>query len=143
MTLLLFVGWSGWGAGAAKAACTPSDTTLCLRQARFSITVAWRDFESRTGLARVVDTAPVTSDTSGLFWFFRPTNWELLVKVIVGCTVNQHFWVFAAATTNLEFDIEVTDHTTGQERTYHNALGQSADAITDTSALPCSAPPAP
>ena len=49
--------------------------------------------------------------------------------------VNGHFWVFAAATTNVEYTLRVTDTRTGAERRYPNPLGRAAPALTDTSAL--------
>ena len=36
-------------AGLAHADCTASDTTLCLNDGRFSASVAWKDFQGRTG----------------------------------------------------------------------------------------------
>ena len=33
----------------------------------------------------------------------------MLIKVLDGCTVNNRFWVFAAATTNFEYRLRVTD----------------------------------
>lgn len=32
-------------------------------------------------------------------WFFSSTKWELLVNVLNGCSANNRYWVFAAATT--------------------------------------------
>ena len=58
------------------------------------------------------------------------------VTISVGCAgVNGHFWVFAAATTNVEYTLRVTDGETGEERGYFNPLGTSAEAITDTGAF--------
>ncbi|HYG62458.1 MAG TPA: hypothetical protein VEL74_07740, partial [Thermoanaerobaculia bacterium] len=84
------------------------------------------------GAGRVVPTA---SDDSGLFWFFAPENWEMLVKVLDGCSLNGHYWVFAAATTTVQYDLTVTDTRTGQVARYHNAQGTAAPATTDTGAL--------
>lgn len=72
---------------------------------------------------------------SGLFWFFSASNWELLVKVLDGCSLNGHFWVFSAATTNVEYTLRVTDTRTGEVKVYLNPLGVAADAITDTGAF--------
>ncbi|MCP4660408.1 MAG: NAD(P)-binding protein [bacterium] len=113
-------------------ACVPGDTTLCLSGGRFRVRVSWRDFAGTTGQARRV---AFGSDDSGLLWFFDPDNWELLVKVLDGCAVNQKYWVFAAATTNVEYTLEVTDSQSGQMKTYHNPLGTSAAAVTDTFAF--------
>ena len=78
---------------------------------------------------------PFGSDDSGSFYFFSPANKEVLIKVIDGCGFNQHFWVFAAAASNVEYTLTVTDTQTGQTRTYDNALGQASPAVTDTNAF--------
>ena len=116
----------------AAAACAESPVIACKDGGRFEIEVEWRDFEGKTGFGRV---RPNGSDDSGVFWFFTPENWELLVKVLDGCSINGHHWVFAAATTNVEYTLWVTDTDTGEVREYVNALGESAAAITDTSAF--------
>jgi len=68
-------------------------------------------------------------------WFFQPDNWELLVKVLDACQVNNRYWVFFAATTNVRFELTVTDTQTQMVKTYTNPLGQAANAITDTDAF--------
>ena len=117
---------------ADSAGCIPDSTTLCLNQNRFRVTVMWTDFASRSGEAQVV---PFGSEDSGLLWFFAEDNWEMLIKVIDGCTYNEHFWVFASATTNVEYTLTVTDTQTGQVEHWHNPLGRSSPAITDTKAF--------
>ena len=117
--------------------CSPSETVVCLRQGRFQVEVDWMDFEAATGNAQVVPeslTVPGIED-SALLYFFQPANWEMLIKIIDGCNFNDRYWVFAAATTNVAYNIKVTDTTTGVERTFENPLGTSADAITDTLAF--------
>ncbi|MCP4548464.1 MAG: hypothetical protein GY835_18560 [bacterium] len=88
------------------------------------------------GTAQVAQVVPFGSDDSGLFWFFAPENWEMLVKVLDGCGLNNRFWVFSAATTNVEYMLRITDTETGLRQEYFNRLGNSAAAITDTSAFP-------
>ncbi len=112
--------------------CTPSPTHLCLNRDRFRVEVDWRDFQSRTGSGQVV---PFGSADSGLFWFFSPDNWEMLVKVLDGCGLNDRFWVFAAATTDVEYTLRVTDTKTDAVKTFYNRLGNPAPALTDTSAF--------
>ena len=46
---------------------------------------------------------------SGLFWFFGADNWEIMVKAINGCGLNNRYWIFSAATTNVFFRMEVFD----------------------------------
>ena len=116
----------------SSAGCAPSSTRHCFRDGRFKLEVNWRDFDGNTGPGRVV---PYGTDESGLFWFFGANNWEMLVKVLDACSFNERFWVFSAATTNVEYDLTVTDTVTGDSKTYHNSLGQRADAIGDTQAF--------
>lgn len=95
----------------------------------------------RTGSASGMAT-PVrfgTSD-SALFWFFRPTNWEVIVKVLDGCAANGHVWVFIAAITNQEYTVEVSEETgapINRRRTYTNPQGTRSPAFTDTQAFSC------
>ncbi|HEX9670657.1 MAG TPA: thioesterase domain-containing protein [Thermoanaerobaculia bacterium] len=116
----------------AASGCVPSDTRLCLNGGRYAVEVAWRDFQGVAGQGRVV---PGAAADSGLFWFFGPQNWELLVKVLDGCAVNDHVWVFAAATTTVEHTLVVTDTMTGATARYTNPAGRPAPAITDTLAF--------
>ena len=41
-------------------------------------------------------------------------------------SVNDHFWVFYGALSNVEFTIRVTDTATGAVRTYRNPSGTFA-----------------
>ncbi len=70
-----------------------------------------------------------------MFWFFSPDNWELQVKVLDRCDGNGHFWVLAAASTNVEYLLRITDTETGEIREYANPLGQPAETILDTRAF--------
>ncbi len=112
--------------------CVAGPNTLCLNNNRFTVEVDWRDFNAMDGTGT---DAGLGSADSGLMWFFDPVNWEMLVKVLDGCAFTNHFWVFAAATTTVAYDLVVTDSMTGFAKTYSNALGNSAAAITDTAAF--------
>lgn len=74
------------------------------------------------------------AEEPGQLWFFTPDDWEMLVTVIDGCSFNDHFWVFAAATTDVEYSLAVTDTQSGESRAFGNA-GRPADPIMDTSAF--------
>ncbi|HET9769039.1 MAG TPA: hypothetical protein VFS60_19495 [Thermoanaerobaculia bacterium] len=104
--------------------CVPSETVLCLNQGRFRVAVNWKDFSGRTGVGR---TRELTSDT-GAFWFFTAENLELTVKLLDGRPLNDRFWVFYGALTNVEFTLEVTDTETGRQRVYRNPSGRFASA---------------
>lgn len=120
--------------GPEPCPCVPDAATLCLNGGRFQVQAQWTDFQANTGSGDVV--CGTSSDSSGLFWFFSPDNWEVLLKVLDGCGVNGNYWVFGAASTNVAYTITVTDTRTGAVRSYTNPLGSSSPAITDTAAFP-------
>ena len=106
-------------------ACDPSG--LCLQDDRFKV-----ELDVGGGVTRPLG-IPVPLDDSSGFFFFE--NFEVLVNVLDGCAFNGHFWVFAAATTDVEFTLMVTDTVSGSTKTYDNELGTASPAITDTSAF--------
>jgi hypothetical protein len=115
------------------APCVADAQTLCLSNDRFRVHVDWRIASGATGVGQVV---PVTSDDSGLLWFFDANNWEMLVKVLNGCALTPpRYWVFFAATTNVQYTVTVTDTQTGAAKAYFNPLNNSAAAVTDTDAF--------
>ncbi len=126
---------SGGGAG-PDGGCVGNETTLCLLDSRFEVTVDWRKEDGEEGAARVV--AHRTGD-SGLFSFFDPDNWEVLIKVLDACDAHDSVWVFGASTTDLGLTVRVTDtapEATDPPREYRSPAGMPAPAITDTNAFP-------
>lgn len=114
--------------------CSNTATSLCL-QNHFVATVKWRTggpSSTNTGNGMLT---PLVSPQSGVFWFFSPANWELMVKVLAGCPVNNHWWVFTAATTNVFYRLEVLDIRAGVNKVYFNYPGPPAPAVTDTAAF--------
>ncbi len=112
--------------------CVAGPTTLCLNNNRFKVEVNWRNAD---GLEGVGTDLGLASGDSGLMYFFDADNWEMLIKVLDGCAITNHFWVFAAATTDVAYDLVVTDSVTGSVKTYSNSLGVAAPATTDTAAF--------
>jgi hypothetical protein len=111
--------------------CTPSPTALCL-SGRFSVTVQWRDFAGNSGVGTVV---PGASADSGLFWFFAPAAWEVLAKTVNGCALNNRWWAFGAATTNVFYRLEFLDVRGGASKIYFNYPGVASPAVTDAAAF--------
>ena len=72
--------------------CTATSRRLCLADGRFAVEVQWRDpfgsGDSGSGQA-----SALTPDT-GTFWFFDPSNIELIVKVLDARPLNGRFWLF-------------------------------------------------
>jgi hypothetical protein len=110
--------------------CVPSSTTACLNNDRFAVSVTWKT-PSQQGTGTAIE---YTSE-SALFWFFGSSNIEMILKVLNACTLNNRYWVFAAATTDVEYTITVTDTQRGTIKTYFHAQGTAAPAITDTDAF--------
>ena len=120
-------------AGTSASGCTASGTSLCLAGGRFEVTVEWSTAGGGKGPASVV---PGGTNNSGLFYFFEPDNWEMLIKVLDGCAINGHYWVYSAAATDLGLDITVTDTATGAIWDYAKPPGPPAPAITESKAFP-------
>jgi hypothetical protein len=109
--------------------CVPNATTLCL-DGRFAVTVKWRTVSS-SGVGTVASCA---TDESGLFWFFNPLNWEVMVKSVNACGLNDRYWIYSAATTDQFYRMTVTD-VHGASKTYFNYPGAPAPAVTDSDAF--------
>ncbi len=128
--------WKAATPGRPRGSCHSDGRTICLHNSRFEVKAEWRQADGSSGRGRVV---PEGTDDSGLFRFFDPSNWEVLIKVLNGCGHNGRVWVLGASTTDLGYEITVTDTITGESRTYVNEPGQPAPAIVDTDAFsaPC------
>ena len=71
------------------------------------------------------------STDTGYFWFFDPTNAEVIVKVLDACSVDGHFWIFASGLTNLGVTLTVTDTQSGTSMTYTNTDGNPYAPVQD------------
>ncbi len=77
------------------------------------------------------------NDESAFFWFFSSTNFEMGLKMLNACTLNNKFWVYIGGLTDQGWTVNITDTQTGATRTYSNAVGHLSTPVGDTSALPC------
>lgn len=111
-----------WGISLAgeTGTCIPDEETLCFQDRRFAVRVTW--FDHRSGDTGVGHAVPGVGRT-GTFWFFRPDNTELVVKLLDGRRLNGYFWFFYGALTDVEYDLVVSDTLGEHERTYHNPAG--------------------
>lgn len=131
-----FSGYSNEAGAAALgeiAPCVSGAETLCLNGGRFRVEV---DFRSSLGPGQGKAVSLPSAPDSGLFYFFSAANIEMLIKVLNACVDPfNHYWVFYAATTNVEFAVVVTDTMAGQTRGYFNPLGQTAPPVQDVEAF--------
>ena len=93
-------------------------------------------YETPTGEIGEAKSGIWASSESGLLWFFSRGNAEVLIKVLDGCHLNGHRWVFVAPVTDVAFNLYVTG---GGGRTWrhHNRQGETASARSDTFAFRC------
>jgi hypothetical protein len=96
-----------------------SNSTIFVRADRFRLSAEWRAFDGRTGAGARYG----SSSESGEFWFFAPTNIELIAKIVDGGALNGHYWTFVGALSNVQFDLTVFDRETRVARQYFNAEG--------------------
>jgi len=114
-----------------QSSCVADSETACLQGERFAVSATWTTTQGDTGAARAVR---LTADTAYL-WFFDENNIEVVIKVLDGCGLNQRFWVFAGALTDVEVQLRIEDTLTGEVKTYVNPLGTSFQPVTDTDAF--------
>jgi hypothetical protein len=98
----------------------PPPPPLVLLGGRFAVTVRWRNVA--TGATGYGHALPYSNET-GLFWFFDAQNVELIVKALDGRAVNQRYWLFYGALSDVEYWVTVKDQATGAKREYHNPAG--------------------
>ena len=119
--------------------CPPSD---CIdRAGRFEVKLF--SFNDLEGFAKRLP-APV-GPNAALYYFFDPANPEVLVKVLNGCGVNGHWWVFASAATDLPYSFWLTDLATERQLRYRHSGGlvsgsngfSGAGVINDVRAFTC------
>ena len=124
--------------------CSPDTSTLCLLGNRFQARVEFANFEGNEFSTAAADAsgrgrAVSRFDDTGFFWFFQEDELEIIVKMLDGRELNGNFWVFAAATTNVEYTLTVTDTQTDTVRNYFNPASQFS-VVRDTTAFPGTVP---
>jgi streptogramin lyase len=112
--------------------CTADATTLCLNGGRFQVRADWQ--ASSLGTSGHGNAVSLTGDT-GTFWFFNADSVEIIVKVLDGCSLGGHSWVFAAGLTNVGVTLTVTDTQADETRIYTNAANTAFAPIQDTAAF--------
>ncbi len=118
-------------------AAGPTTLYLPADSGRFEARVSYQTVQGggRMGEARAIPLASLGIGKGGIFYFLDRGNPELLVKVLDGCAVNGHHWLFYAATTNVGFELTVVDTATGTVNTYANPDLNPAAPVLDTRAF--------
>jgi hypothetical protein len=119
--------------GLSAPLCLSDPHTLCLNGDRFSVIANYQLTPS--GPSILANAVRLTEDT-GYFWFFDPSNVEVVAKVLNACADPfNSYWFFAAGLTNVGVGISVKDMRTGDVKLYTNPIGTPFAPILDTSAF--------
>ena len=123
--------------------CVPENTPLTLGIRRwpnlnfregYRVSMCYETYDGKVGAG---NGGLFSFGESGLLWFFDRGNAEVLVKVLNGCGVNRHHWVYVAPVTDLAFNLHI-DGLDGTRWTYRNRLGATASTRSDLTAFGCS-----
>jgi hypothetical protein len=122
----------------ASGPCVRDADTACLVNNRFEVDVDWQTTND-SGDAQVMSFGGQRSENneSAFFWFFSPTNFEMGLKILDACGLNNKFWVFISGLTNQGWTVRIRDTQTGATKTYSNPVGQLTATTADTAALAC------
>ena len=112
--------------------CVPRTTPLVF-DGGYSVRMCYETSEGTVGEGQAGIWA---SGQSGLLWFFTRDNAEVLIKVLDGCAINNHRWVYVAPVTDLAFNLFVDGQ--GGTWSHHNRQGDTASTRSDNEAFPCS-----
>lgn len=134
-----------WLAGESDSGlCVADATTLCLDglpgDGRFAVTVEFSTVQGGgyAGWALATPLAAVGARQGGLFTFFDPANPEMLLKILDGCLINNRFWLYVSAGTNVALTLRIHDLLLDTEKIYQNPDLNPAPPLQDVDALPCS-----
>jgi hypothetical protein len=92
-----------------SSTCIPSATLACVQNNRWGIQI-------------LVNGAPAyvatSNNESAVFWFYSPDDWEVVAKVINGCSYNNYWWFFGAGATATPFSFSFFDYARGRGTGY-------------------------
>jgi hypothetical protein len=77
------------------------------------------------------------SRDGGAFWIFEPANPEVFVKLLDGCSLNGHYWLFVSGLTDLGTRLGVSDFGSETVRIIETSDGEPYPSVFDTEAFPC------
>ena len=83
---------------AKASSCSRSETRTCLGPGLNSVSAIYGGV---TGKVAAYDFDSAT------FWTYSPNNWEVLVKILDGCSINGHAWLLASAAGSNPYSIRV------------------------------------
>jgi hypothetical protein len=131
-------GVSSGSCSGSSGSCTRNANTACLVNGRFEVTISYRN-ASGHGNGTIMNFAGkrAESDESAFLYFTDSSNFEMGVKILPACGVNNHFWVFIGGLTNQGWAVNILDTMTGRSKSYSNGLNHLTSTTADTQALAC------
>ena len=120
--------------------CEDDPSSLCLHGDTFRASGTYV-VNGEPGAMSPVEMGGASTD-SGLFTFFDGENWEVLVKVLNGCEMNGHWWVFSAAATDVSYELSIKA-ADGLSKVYRSTGGAPSRAQADVGAFRCEDVPEP
>ena len=110
------------------ALCTPTSTVVCLLDARFRVSVAFRNqFANPPAPGNFLGTKLVPGSQNpdvGIFGISSPQAIEVVVRIQDARPFGQNrFDIYYGGLTDLEYTVTVTDTLTGRTAQYHNPPG--------------------
>ncbi len=124
---------------AQTTSCTQNAIDGCLLSNRFLVTTTYYNGIGGKAQGQVLSFGGTRaeSDESVFYYFTDPTNFEMAVKVLNACGVNNSFWVFIGGLTNQGWEVNITDTQTGTTKYYNNVLNNLTVTTADTAAFAC------
>ncbi len=103
---------------------TECSADLCLHDGLFYV---WAQFEDPRNPDQPIQATgkPLSGDAGGILYAWSEDNPELLVKVLDGCRINGHWWVFVGSATDQQYAI-VVKHIPTDESRFFESNGENA-----------------
>lgn len=108
-------------------------TSLDLHAGRFHALVEWEGPGGQAGIGHPIP----LDEQSGYFWFSRPDNPEVFVKVLEACDISGRYWIFVGGLTNLGVRVSIFDELVDFAYGVTNPLGRPFQTFIDTRGFPC------
>ena len=120
----------------AATGCEPSGPALTLLDG-YRVSMCFETENGETGNAKDWE---LESSRMGLLYFLDPDLVDALIKVRDDCAVGGNVSVFVAPATTAAFNLRV-ESPNGYVWRHSNRLGETAEAVSDVSAFPCTGSP--
>jgi hypothetical protein len=109
----------------ATGTCVPSLTVACVQGNRFAVTV-------QISLSEYAYVAASSSESAVFSFPGSSSDWQVVAKVLNGCSSNNHWWVFAAGATSTPYSLLVKDTVANIDYGFSEVC-----PLEDVNAIPC------